>query len=266
MSDQSTVGTLPAPRRAFVTGGGRGIGQDIALRFANAGIDVAVAARSRSEIEEVASLVESTGRRAVAVTLDVANPDDVRRAFAEARAQLGPFDILVNNAGIAKSALVWRTDDELWRSILDINLSGTFYCMREALPDMLERGWGRIVNVASIAGKIGAPYISAYTASKHGVIGLTRAAALDVATRGVTINAICPGYVDTPMTDFSVDTIMEKTRVDAESARNRLRAMSPQNRIFSVEEVSYIALMLVSDEARGINGQAINLDGGGVTA
>jgi NAD(P)-dependent dehydrogenase (short-subunit alcohol dehydrogenase family) len=269
MSDQATLGVPDAGsagRLALVTGGGRGIGKAIALRFARAGIDVAVAARSRSEIDEVAALVAAEGRRSHAVTLDVADPDDVRRAFGEVREALGAVDILVNNAGIARSALVWRTDDTLWRSIVETNLYGTFYCLREALPSMIERGWGRVINVASVAGKVGAPYIAAYTASKHGVIGLTRSAAVDVATRGVTVNAICPGYVDTPMTDYSVDTIVEKTKLDAESARARLRALSPQNRIMTPEEVAFLALALVDDDARGINGQAINLDGGGVTS
>jgi NAD(P)-dependent dehydrogenase (short-subunit alcohol dehydrogenase family) len=255
-----------ASRVAFVTGGGRGIGRAIALRFASAGIDVAVAARSRSEIDEVSSLVAETGRRSIGVTLDVSDLADVRRAFAEVRGELGAIDILVNNAGIARSALVWKTDDDMWRSIIETNLSGTFYCMREALPSMIDRGWGRVINVSSIAGKVGAPYIAAYTSSKHGVIGLTRAAALDVARHGITVNAICPGYVDTPMTDYSVGVIVEKTRIDAEVARDRLRAMSPQNRIMTTDEVSFVALMLVSDDARGINGQAINIDGGGVTA
>jgi 3-hydroxybutyrate dehydrogenase len=269
MSHNTTGDSAPkhsGARSALVTGGGRGIGKAIALRFAGAGIDVAVAARSRSEIDAVASLVADLGRRAFAVQLDVSDPGDVRRAFAEVRNSFGTVDILVNNAGIARSALLWRTDDELWRSIVDTNLSGTFYCMREALPGMLERQWGRIVNVASVAGKVGSPYISSYTASKHGVVGLTRSVALEVASKGVTVNAICPGYVDTPMTDLSVDTIVEKTTMNPEAARARLSAMSPQNRIMTPEEVAYLALMLVSDEARGINGQAINLDGGGVTA
>jgi NAD(P)-dependent dehydrogenase (short-subunit alcohol dehydrogenase family) len=236
------------------------------LRLADAGVDVAVAARTGGEIAAVSDEVAGRGRRSYAVTLDVSDAADVRRAFDSVREALGPIDILVNNAGIARSSLVWKTDDALWRSVIETNLSGTFYCMREALPEMIDRGWGRVINVASVAGKVGAPYISAYTASKHGVIGLTRAAALDVALRGVTVNAICPGYVDTAMTDYSVDTIVEKTRMDPESARDRLRAMSPQQRIMTSEEVAYLALMLISDEARGINGQAINLDGGGVTA
>jgi len=266
MVDQPSERTPPAARVALVTGGGRGIGKAIALRFATAGIDVAVAARSQGDVDAVASLVEETGRRALAVSLDVSDPHAVRTAFATVRSALGPVDILVNNAGIARSSLLWKTDDELWRSIIETNVSGTFYCMREALPEMMERGWGRVINVASIAGKVGAPYISAYTASKHAVVGLTRAAALETATRGVTINAICPGYVDTPMTDFSVGTIVEKTQMSPEAARDRLRALSPQNRILTPEEVAFVAATLVAADARGINGQAINVDGGGVTA
>jgi NAD(P)-dependent dehydrogenase (short-subunit alcohol dehydrogenase family) len=266
MSDQPIIEALSASRVALVTGGGRGIGRAIALRFAAAGLDVAVAARSNAEIGEVAALVSEAGRRAFPVVMDVADPGSVRDAFASVREALGPVDVLVNNAGIARSALLWKTDDTLWRSIVDTNLSGTFYCMREALPSMIERGWGRVINIASVAGKVGAPYISAYTASKHAVVGLTRAAALETATRGVTVNARCPGYVDTPMTDFSVGTIVEKTQMSPEAARDRLRALSPQNRILTSDEVAYLALALVADDARGINGQAINIDGGGVTA
>jgi NAD(P)-dependent dehydrogenase (short-subunit alcohol dehydrogenase family) len=252
-------------RVALVTGAGRGIGRAVALALAAAGAGVALVARSRDEIERVAAEILEGGGVATAIPADVSRSEDVKNAFEAAREALGPVEILVNNAGVARSALTWKTDDELWRSTIETNLNGTFYCMREALPSMLEQGWGRVVNVASVAGKVGAPYISAYTASKHGVVGLTRSAALEVATRGVTVNAICPGYVDTPMTDGSVATIVEKTSMSPEQARKRLEQLSPQNRVMEPEEVAYLVLVLTSDLARGINGQAINLDGGGVT-
>ena len=175
----------------------------------------------------------------------------------------GP-DILVNNAGIAVSALLSRTDDELWRRLLGINLDGTFYCMRAALPQMIERGWGRIINMASIAGKTGAPYIAAYSASKHGVLGLTRSASQEVAGKGITVNAICPGYVDTDMTTGAVEIISNKTSLTKDQALDSLKKMSPQNRLITSEEVAALALLLASEEGRGINGQAINIDGGGV--
>jgi NAD(P)-dependent dehydrogenase (short-subunit alcohol dehydrogenase family) len=189
----------------------------------------------------------------------------VARAFSGAREFFGRgADVLVNNAGIAESAKLWDATDEFWQRHLAVNLSGTFYCMREALPAMVERGWGRVINVASVAGKTGAPYVSAYTASKHGVLGLTRSAALEVATRGVTVNAICPGYVDTEMTAHAVENIQAKTGRTADAALEVIKRMSPQQRLITPEEVAALALLLASEEGGGINGQAINVDGGAV--
>src|SRR5687767_10478298 len=158
-------------RRALVTGGGRGIGRAVALDLARAGAAVAVAARTRADVDAVAREVAAAGGSAVALTADVTRPESVREMFAEARKALGAVDILVSGAGIAPTAPLARTPDALWRDVLETNLSGVFYCLREALPEMSGRGWGRIVHVASIAGKTGYPYIGAYAASKHGVLG-----------------------------------------------------------------------------------------------
>jgi 3-hydroxybutyrate dehydrogenase len=253
-----------AGRTALVTGGGRGIGRAVALRLAEEGAAVAVSARTRAEVEAVADQVRSRGARAAAIVADVSRPEDVRRLFEEARSALGPVEILVNGAGVAPSALVARTSDAIWRSAIETNLSGAFYCMREALGPMAERGWGRVVTIASIAGKTGYPYIGAYAASKHGVLGLTKCAALEVAASGVTVNAVCPGYVDTPMTDTSVARIVEKTGLPAGDVRKRLADMSPQKRLFTAEEVAALALFLCGEDARGITGQALSLDGGTV--
>ena len=241
---------------ALITGGGRGIGRAIALKFAAAGATVAVAARTRAQVESVA---QEIGEKAIALVCDVADPQSVAEMFTE----LQP-DILVNNAGIAESATLVQTTDELWQRHLAINLSGTFYCTRAALPSMLERKWGRIINIASIAAKAGAPYIAAYAASKHGVLGLTRSVALEVAASGVTVNAICPGYVETEMVARGVERITTRTGRSAEEALDTLRRMSPQNRLVTPEEVAALALLLASDEGRGINGQGINIDGGTV--
>jgi len=152
----------------------------------------------------------------------------------------------------------------MWQRHLAVNLNGTYYCTRAALPEMLKRNWGRIINVASIAGKTGALYISAYAASKHGVLGLTRSLALEVAANGITVNAICPGYVDTEMTSRGVQNIVAKTGKSADEAIESIKRMSPQNRMVTAEEVAAVALLLASEEGRGINGQAINVDGGTV--
>lgn len=249
-------------KTALITGGGRGIGREIALTFARQGARIAVAARTSEQVEQVAREI---GNGAIALVCDVSDSESVTRMFSDMRERLGEADILVNNAGIAESATIVNTTDELWHRHISINLSGTFYCTRAALPAMLKKGWGRVINVASIAAKTGAPYVAAYTASKHGVLGLTRTVSLEVATKGVTVNAICPGYVETDMVSRGVEQITAKTRLTAEEALDSLKKMSPQNRFVTPEEVAAIALLLASDEGRGINGQGINVDGGAVS-
>jgi NAD(P)-dependent dehydrogenase (short-subunit alcohol dehydrogenase family) len=256
-----------AGRRAFVTGGGRGIGRAVAHAFAREGARVVVAARTAAEVERVAGEIraEAGGQAAVRAVCDVSDSDSVAAAFATARAFFGAGpDVLVNNAGIAESAKVTDTSDEFWRRHLAVNLDGTFYCMRAALPSMVERGWGRVVNIASVAGKTGAPYVAAYTASKHGVLGLTRSAALEVARSGVTVNAVCPGYVDTEMTAGAVRNISARTGRGEEEALEALRRMSPQHRLVTPAEVAALCVLLASEDGRGITGQAINIDGGTV--
>ena len=249
---------------ALITGGGRGIGRAIALSFARQGALIAVAARTAEQVKQVAREIDASGNGAIAVVCDVSDPASVARMFDETLARLGDVDILVNNAGIAETATIVTTSDELWARHLAINLSGTFYCTRAALPAMLKKNWGRVINVASIAGKTGAPYVAAYSASKHGVLGLTRSVALEVATTGITVNAICPSYVDTDMVARGVERITTRTGRTAEEALHSIEKMNPQNRLISAEEVAAVALLLASDEGRGINGQGINIDGGTV--
>lgn len=253
-------------RTAIVTGAGRGIGRAIALAFAREGAHLALCSRTADEVARVAD----EARRSFNVEVmndvcDVSDPADVSEFVRAAFNAYGrEADILVNNAGVAESAPVAKTGDELWRRHIEINLSGTFYFMRAALPAMVERGWGRVINIASIAAKTGAPYIAAYSASKHGVLGLTRSAALEVARKGVTVNAVCPGYVETDMTTRAVQNITATTGRSAEEALEALRRMSAQHRLVTPEEVAALCLLLASEDGRGITGQAINVDGGSV--
>ena len=251
-----------AGRGAVVTGGGRGIGRAVARALAEGGAAVVVTARSATEIEAVASSLRDDGHTAHAIACDVADPESIDAMAAEAKERLGTVDVLVNNAGIALSNPVKRLPLEEWNRILAVNATGTFLCTRSFLDGMLERGWGRVVNVASVAGLRGGRYIAAYTASKHAQVGFTRALAVEVADGGITVNAICPGYVDTPMTEYSVSRIVEKTGLSADEALRHILALSPQKRLIRPEEIAHAALMLCHDDAESINGQTIVLDGG----
>ncbi len=253
-------------RSALVTGGGRGIGAAVARSLVEAGAAVTVSARSKDQIEAVATELREQGHQAFAVACDVAQPDQVQALYDEAKRLMGKVDILVNNAGIAASAPLARETLEQWNRIFAVNVTGVFLCSRAAIGDMVSEGWGRIVNVASVAGKAGAPYISTYVASKHAVVGFTRAVATEVAKKGVTVNAVCPGYVDTEMSDQTVGTITGKTGMAEKEARAVLENMSPQGRIFTSEEVAAQVLHLCMPLSAGVNGQSLVLDGGGFQA
>ena len=249
---------------AVVTGGGRGIGAATAERLAWMGARIVVSARSTHEIDEVAAGLRQAGHEAWAVPCDVTDEAQVAALASQAQEHLGQVDILVNNAGIAASAPVKAITLEGWNQILAVNATGTFLCTRAFLPAMAASGWGRVVNVASIAGLSGAAYIGAYAASKHAVIGFTRCAAAEVAKKGVTVNAVCPGYVETAMTTESVRRIVEKTGISANQARGHIVEMNPQGRILEAAEVAYQVGSLCHPLAKGITGQAIVLDGGGL--
>jgi NAD(P)-dependent dehydrogenase (short-subunit alcohol dehydrogenase family) len=249
-------------RIALVTGGGRGIGRETALALASAGADVAVAARSGNELADTVAAIRATGQRGEAFVCDVSDRAQVEAMFAQVKSALGEPLILVNNAGIAGSAKLTDTTDEMWDRMLRVNATGAFYCARAILPMMLLAKWGRIISVASIAAKVGAPYIAAYAASKHALLGLTRAVAAEVATRGITVNAVCPGYVDTGMTDASTANISARTGRSEQDARKILEGFSPQARLMTTGEVAALITFLCSQAARGITGQGIVLDGG----
>jgi NAD(P)-dependent dehydrogenase (short-subunit alcohol dehydrogenase family) len=252
--------TSLAGRHALVTGGGRGIGAAIATVLRTAGAKVTLLGRNQARLQDTAATLPM----ARAIRCDVTDEAAVGAAFAEARQTFGPVTILVNNAGAAESAPLARTSLDLFRRMLEVNLVGTFLCSRAALPDMLETGCGRIVNVASVAGLKGAAYVSAYCAAKHGVIGLTRALALETARKGITVNAVCPSYTDTDMARGAIATIVEKTGRSAEQAEAELVGKNPQARLIRPEEVAATVLWLCAPETGAITGQAIALAGGEV--
>jgi len=251
-------------KNAVVTGGGRGIGASIATALAGAGARVVVSARSVAEIASVADALVADGHRAVAIPCDVTDPDSVAKLRKGSEEAFGTIDILINNAGIANAATLEAITLDLWNQTFAVNATGTMLCTQAFVPPMVAAGWGRVVNVASIAGKAGAAAIGTYAASKHAVIGFTRSIAMEVARRGVTVNAVCPGYVDTAMSELAVTNISAKKGLSEEEARDKLRAMSPQFRVFAPEEVAFLTVSLCDPAAAGINGQAVVLDGGAV--
>lgn len=239
-------------KRVAITGGGGGVGADLARGFAGAGAEVVIAGRRLEPLQAVAA--EIPGARAVQA--DVTDEASVKAFFAEA----GPCDVVVANAGAAESAPFGRVSLESWSAMLATNLTGVFLTFREGLAQM--PGWGRLIAVASTAGLKGYAYVAPYAAAKHGVVGLTRSLALEVAKRPVTVNALCPGFLDTEMTDRSVANIMEKTGMAEEAARASLAATNPQKRLIRPAEVSAAALWLCGPGSEGINGQALAIAGG----
>ncbi|HET7088777.1 MAG TPA: SDR family NAD(P)-dependent oxidoreductase [Anaerolineae bacterium] len=249
-------------RVALITGGSKGIGRAVALAMAEAGADVAICARKMADLEPVADAVRATGRRAFATVCDVTDAGQVNQLPATVGEALGSIDILVNNAGASESHKFVGHPDNLWARMLEINLTSVYRVCKAIVPGMIERKWGRIITIASISSKVGARYVAAYTASKHGVLGLMRALAVELNPYHITVNAICPGYVDTPMTDANVANMMARTSKSEAEVRKFLEATNPQSRLISPEEVAAVAVMLAGEGARGITAQAINVDGG----
>ncbi len=253
-------------KTAVVTGGGRGIGAAIARALAEAGAELIISARTRAQIEIVAAELTGAGHRAQALACDVTDETSVAELARDAHERMGRIDILVNNAGVAHSAPLRRINLDDWNRLFAVNATGTFLCTRAFLPGMVERGWGRVVNIASVAALSGAKYIAAYAAAKHAVLGLTRSVAAEVAANGVTVNAVCPGFVDTDMTRESVERIVAKTGMSKDQALQAILDQTPQRRLIAPEEVAHAVLALCDDKAKSITGQAIVLDGGGLLA
>jgi NAD(P)-dependent dehydrogenase (short-subunit alcohol dehydrogenase family) len=247
-----------AGRHALVTGGGTGLGKAVATALAGAGVDVTICGRRKALLDAVTIASD----RIFAIAADVTSERSMAELYEAAEAERGPFDIVVANAGVAGSAPAHKTSAGEWRQTLAVNLTGAFLTVKPALPGMLERRRGRVVFIASTAGLKGYPYVAPYVAAKHGVVGLMRALAAETAKSGITINAVCPGFVETGMLEDSIQRIAKKTGRSAAEARAGLVGTNPQGRFVQPEEVAATVLWLVSDAAASITGQAISVSGG----
>ncbi len=248
----------------LITGSSRGIGRSIALAFARQEARVVVTGRTLETLEAVAAEIRKLGNQALPLTCDVARREEVEALAQKIGDQLGTVQILINNAGLAPAVSFLEMEDHLWDEVFKVNLTGTYNCCKVFLPGMLAAKWGRIINVASTVSKVAYPNISAYTSSKHAVLGLTRALAIEMARSGVTVNAICPGYVDTELTRINAKLMAEKTGKGLEEVLQLFKSSSPQKRLIAPEEVADVAVLLASEATKGITGQGINVDGGAV--
>ena len=249
-------------KHAIITGGGKGIGAAIAMELASRGMNLTLLGRTQSTLNAHADAITKKHKVEVAVVgCDVADEGQVFNAFRVARETFGPPYVLVNNAGIAIGAPFTKTTREIWDNTLAVNLTGAYLCMQQVLPAMIEAKAGRIINIASMSGLKAWSNVSAYTASKHGLIGLTKVVALEVAKLGITVNAVCPAYTQTDMADYAVKNLMAAGKSEAD-AKKAIQKTVPRGTLITPEEVASVVGYLVSDEAAGISGQAIQVSGG----
>ena len=253
-------------KTVLVTGAGRGIGKAIALAFAAERSRVVITGRTVAALEEVAAEIRDTGAAVLASTCDVTQKPQVKNLQHEIERDFGAVQILVNNVGIAPTAGFLEMPDSLWDEVMRVNVSATYNCCKTFLGAMVDARWGRVINIASTVARVAYPGISAYATSKHAILGLTRSLAIETARSGVTVNAVCPGYVNTELTRENARRLAEKRGKSLDEALAMLAASCPQRRLIEPEEVAYVTLMLASDRARGITGQAIQVDGGAVMA
>jgi len=254
-----------ARHHAVITGGGRGIGAAIAEALARLGASVSLIGRNAETLQVTADrLAKDYGVKVASASADVADEAAVQKAISTVRDVLGAPTVLVNNAGVAVSAPFLKSNAAFWRNVLDIDLMGSVYCTQAVLPAMLESKWGRIINIASTAGVTGYAYVTTYCAAKHGMIGLTRALAMETARTGVTVNAVCPGYTDTEMTSQTIANITKKTGRSREEALASLVTHNPQGRLIQPSEVADAVVWLCGDNAASVTGQSIAIAGGEV--
>ncbi|HEX9264036.1 MAG TPA: SDR family NAD(P)-dependent oxidoreductase [Candidatus Binatia bacterium] len=248
----------------MITGGSGGLGAQLAQAFAAQGCRVALAARNQAKLNAIAEKIALNGGQVLALPCDVTRREQVKRLDGEIRKAWGSVQILINNAGMARAVNFSDMPDDLWDETLAVNLTGAYNSCKVFLPAMIDRKWGRIINIASTAAKVGYPHVTAYTASKHGLLGLTRALALETARLGVTVNAICPGYVDDERTHENAKIMAEKTGKNVDEILALFAASAPQNRLIAPVEVASLAVLIASEKLGAMTGQAINVDGGAV--